>query len=389
MTARGVATITKPGMHGDGDGLYLHVSPSGAKSWILRTTIKGVTRDDGKPRRFDIGLGGLSVLSLADARSKAQDLRAVARSGADPRTVRDKSAPTVLTFKEAAEHVHAKRIVPTARNPKHRAQWINTLRDYAFPAIGEKRVDAIDSAGILRVLQPLWLSKPETARRVRQRHRTVFDWCRVAGHREAGNPLEGVELALPKQPPQTGYHPAMSWEDVPGFLAELRERQGVAASALAFTVLTAARTGEVIGARWSEIDGDVWTVPAERMKAGRSHRVPLAAEALAILEPLHGWHDDGLIFAGQRRGRPLSNMAMLQVMRRMGRGEFTPHGFRSSFRDWSEERTAFPREVKEAALAHTVRSKTERAYRRTDLFEKRRQLMEQWSRWCCRAPISR
>ena len=374
LTARKVSTVTKPGMHCDGSGLYLHVSKSGAKSWILRTVVHG--------KRRDIGLGGVSILSLADAREKARDLRAVARKGGNPLSHRDKRIPT---FEEAARRVHAEQIEPAARNDKHRAQWINTLRDYAFPKIGEKSVDVIDSADILAVLQPIWLDKPETARRVRQRLRTVFDWCRLAGHREAGNPLEGIELALPKQPPKSNHHAAMPWQEVPAFFTDLRERGGTASAALAFTVLTAARTGEVLGARWDEIDGDVWTVPAERMKAGRPHRVPLTPEALAVIEPLRGLDPD-LIFPGQKRGRPLSNMAMVALMRRMEQGQWTVHGFRSAFRDWAAERTRIPREVAELCLAHTVGSAIERAYRRSDLFEKRRELMQQWARWCSSAP---
>jgi integrase len=276
----------------------------------------------------------------------------------------------------SARKVHAEQIVGQAKNEKHRAQWINTLRDYAFPQIGTKPVREIDQSDVLRVLAPIWSEKAETARRVRQRVRTVMDWARTAGHFEGVNPVEGVEKGLAKQKDRVTHHAAMPWVDVPGLLPDLGE--SVAALALRFLILTAARTGEVIGARWSEMDTEehLWTIPADRMKAKREHRVPLTGEALEVLERVRGL-DAEIIFPGQKRGKGLSNMAMTQLMRRLGHGDVTVHGFRSSFRDWAEERGGVPRE----SLAHEVGNAVERAYRRSDLLEKRRTLMEAWARF--------
>ncbi len=334
-------------------------------------------------KRRDIGLGGASWVSLAEAREKARDLRKIAREGGDPIAARkiDQVCPT---FEEAARRVHSEQVVGNARNEKHRMQWVNTLRDYAFPHIGSKSVREIEQSDVLQALSPIWTEKPETARRVRQRIRTVMDWARTAGHFEGVNPVEGVERGLAKQKNRVKHHAAMPWGEVPEFLPTLGE--SVAASALRFVILTAARTGEVIRAQWSEFDLEarVWTVPAERMKADMEHRVPLSAEALEVLEKVRGL-DAEFIFPGQRRGKGLSNMAMTQLLRRLGRRDVTVHGFRSSFRDWAEERGGMPREVAELCLAHQVGSAVERAYLRTDLFEKRKQLMGAWARVCCPA----
>jgi integrase len=294
------------------------------------------------------------------------------------------------TFEEAARKVHAAQILSHGKNEKHRAQWLNTLRDYAFPLIGPKSIREIEQADVLKVLAPIWTEKPETARRVRQRIRTVMDWARTAGHFEGVNPVEGVEKGLAKQRGKVVHHAAMPWAEVPAFLPTLGD--GVAARALRFAILTAARSGEVIGARWTEINTEarLWIVPAGRMKAGREHRVPLSDEALAILAALRGL-DPEFVFPGQRRrsgqgGRSgLSNMAMTQLLRRLGRGDVTVHGFRSSFRDWAAERGGMPSEIAELCLAHEVGSAVERAYRRSDLLEKRRTLMERWARFCCPA----
>lgn len=370
LSVRRVATISSPGMHNDGEGLYLHVSKSGAKSWILRTMVRG--------KRRDIGLGGTTYVSLAEARIRARELRRIARTGGNPFSERDKAqAPT---FQEAARIVHAEQIVPTSRNEKHRDQWINTLRDYAFGKIGAKTVDVIDTADILRVLQPIWLTRSETARRVRQRLRTVFAWARMAGHRKDGNPVDDIETALPKQQDRPAHHSAMPWKELPAFYARLETGNSRAAAALAFTILTAGRTGEVLGARWSEIDGDVWEIPALRMKAGRLHRVPLTEDAMAVLDKVRGL-DTEFVFPGQRPNKPLSNMSMAMTMRRMGAGEYTPHGMRSAFRDWASERGA-QREVAELCLAHTVGNAVERAYARSDMLDQRRNLLAAWGRYC-------
>ncbi|HSF93884.1 MAG TPA: integrase arm-type DNA-binding domain-containing protein [Thermohalobaculum sp.] len=375
LTAKKVEALKQPGHYVDGDGLALVIGRRGGKSWVLRTMVRG--------KRRDIGLGGISWVSLAEAREKAGAARKVAREGGDPIAARQATLECP-TFEEAARKVHGEQIVGTAKNEKHRAQWINTLRDYAFPLIGSKQVRDVAQADVLAVLAPIWTEKPETARRVRQRIRTVLNWARTAGHFEGVNPVEGVEKGLAKQKDRVTHHAAMPWAEVPRFLPELGD--SIAAQALHFLILTAARTGEVIGARWSEIDYDerLWTIPAERMKAQREHRVPLTEEALAVLERVRGLDPD-FVFPGQRRGKGLSNMAMTQLMRRLGRGDVTVHGFRSSFRDWAEEKGGLPREIAELSLAHEVGNATERAYRRSDLLGKHRTLMERWARFCCPA----
>ena len=377
LTAKKVQGTLKPGMHNDGAGLYLRVTSTGAKSWILRCRVHGAKRD--------IGLGGISWVSLAEARKKATEMRAVARSGGDPLAERDR-AKGIPTFEEAAQSVWREQIETTARNEKHKAQWINTLRDYAFPIIGNRRVDVIRSGDILRVLQPIWLEKPETARRVRQRLRTVFDWSIAAQHRETSNPLAGIEKALPKQGDKAKHHAALPYAELPGLMEQLSGADGVGALAVRFAILTATRSGEVRGATWSEVDLDtaVWTVPAERMKAKEEYRVPLTRGALAVLEQARGLDDD-LIFLGRRRGSALSDMSLIAVLKRLD-VPVTVHGFRSTFRDWASERTNVPREIAEMCLAHTVGNATERAYARSDLFEKRRKLMATWARFATSQP---
>jgi integrase len=376
LTAKKIQGKLKPGMHNDGAGLYLRVTSTGAKSWILRCRVHGMKRD--------IGLGGISWVSLAEARKKAAEMRAVARTGGDPLAERDR-AKGIPTFEEAAQSVWREQVVPTARNEKHKAQWINTLRDYAFPIIGNRRVDVIRSGDILRVLQPIWLEKPETARRVRQRLRTVFDWSIAAQHREISNPLVGIEKALPKQGDKAKHHTALPYVELPGLMERLVRADGVGALAVRFAILTAARSGEVRGARWSEIDlvAAVWTIPAERMKDKEEYRIPLTVEALAVLKEARGLDDD-LVFPGQRPRRPLSDMSLITVLKRLD-VPVTVHGFRSSFRDWASERTNAPREIAEMCLAHTVGNAVERAYARSDIVEKRRDLMERWAGFCLSA----
>jgi integrase len=369
----------RAGFHADGGGLYLQVTPSGARSWILRTLVHG--------KRRDIGLGGWPVVPLAEARDKALAFRKVARGGGDPIAERDREKASALTFEAAARKVYEAHL-PTWKNDKHAEQWINTLEQYAFPALGTKSVGLVDQADVLKALAPIWIDKPETARRVRQRIRAVMDWALASGHRTARNPVEGIERALPKQPRAKGHHAAMPFAEVPAFIVDLRE-SGTAQAvklALEFMILTATRTGEVINATWQEFDlaGGVWTIPAARMKAKREHRVPLAARALEILEEAKRLHRRGdHVFPGRGGSEPLSNMAFLMLLRRMGR-DVTAHGFRSSFRDWTAEKTNYPREVAEAALAHVVENQTEAAYRRTDLFERRRRLMDEWSAFATR-----
>jgi len=372
LTTKKVQGKLKPGMHNDGGGLYLRVSKSGAKSWILRCRVHGAKRD--------MGLGGAAMVPLADARKKAAAMRAVARDGGDPLAERNRAMSTP-TFEQAAQQVWRAQIVPTARNEKHKNQWITTLRDYAFPAIGARTVDVIQSGDILRVLQPIWLEKPATAVRVRQRLRTVFDWAIAAQHRTAGNPVSGIETALPKQPKADNHHAAMPFEEVPRMLSQLGDDP--VGLCLRFLILTAARTGEARFASWSEIDGDVWTVPAQRMKAGVAHRVPLVPEVLTVLGRARGLSEN-LIFPGHRHGKPIVDTTLRDHLRRLGH-PYTVHGFRSTFRDWAAESTNAPREIAELCLAHFVGSAVERAYRRSDLFDKRRDLLARWARFCCPA----
>ena len=379
LTAAAVKRVG-PGRHADGNGLYLLVDPSGARRWVLRVVVHG--------RRRDVGLGAASLIPLAEAREMAARLRRVAREGGDPVAERDRDKRASLTFAQAARKVHAGHIVPTARNGKHVAQWLSSLEAYAFPAIGAKPVHTIDQSDVLRVLAPIWTEKQETARRVRQRLRTVLDWAHTAGHREGVNPVEGVEKGLARQKQRPAHFAALPWQELPVLWPRLVAAKGMGALALRFAILTAARSGEVRGATWGEIDLDatIWTIPATRMKASREHRVPLSEPALLILRTLRpmAGKPDALIFPGQA-AKPLSDMSLSAVLKRL-EVAVTVHGFRSSFRDWAEEETSFPHEVKEAALAHSVRSATERAYRRTDLFDKRRELMNTWGDFVTRHP---
>lgn len=381
LTTVQVRALKTPGRYADGHGLYLVVDPSGAKRWLLRIVVKG--------KRRDIGLGGASLVTLAEAREKALAYRKTARGGGDPLAERRRVQVTVPTFAEAAETVHGEHKA-TWKNAKHAAQWLNTLRTYANPYFGAKRVDQIETPDVLRALSPIWLTKGETASRVRQRIGTVLDWAKAAGHRSGDNPVEGVTRGLPKQGEREEHHAALPYAEVPAFVARLRAMSGqgeVSRLAFEFLILTAARTSEVLGAQWSEINEAeaLWTVPASRMKAAREHRVPLsgrAAEILTQAKVLAG--DSALVFPGRDGLKPRSNMVFSMALRRM-EVQVTAHGFRSSFRDWAAEATNLPREVAEMALAHTIENRVEAAYRRGDLLAKRRELMEEWSAYIGRA----
>ncbi len=377
LTTVQVRALKSPGRYADGHGLYLVVDPSGAKRWLLRIVVQG--------RRRDIGLGSAGLVSLTEAREKALTYRKTARDGGDPLAERKKAQATLPTFAEAAELVHAEHQF-TWKNSKHAAQWITTLRTYAFPHLGSKRIDQIETPDVLRALSPIWLTKPETARRVRQRIGMVLDWAKAAGHRSGDNPIDGVAKGLPKQGEREEHHAALPYAEVPAFVTRLCAISGqgeVSRLAFEFLILTAARTGEVLGAQWSEIDEAeaLWIVPAARMKAGREHRVPLSLRAQAILCRAKNLGGGDLVFPGRSATRPLSNMVFLMMLRRMGM-TITAHGFRSSFRDWAAEATILPREVAEMALAHTVENRVEAAYRRGDLLAKRRGLMEDWAAFC-------
>lgn len=378
LTSVRINALKDPGRHADGNGLYLVIEPSGAKRWLLRTVVQG--------RRRDIGLGGLSLVTLAEARAKALEFRKIARDGGDPLAERRQAQAVVPTFSEAAEQVHADHSA-SWKNPKHRDQWISTLRTYAFPHVGERPVNTLATPDVLRVLSPIWLSRPETARRVRQRMGTVLDWAKAAGYRTGDNPVEGVTRGLPRQTEREQHHAALPYAEVPGFVARLRSSdQGMIAQlAFEFLILTAARTAEVLGAVWSEIDENqaLWTIPGERMKAGREHRVPLGSRAMDVLrEAKLLAAGSSYVFPGRSTTKPMSNMVFLMSLRRMNMS-ITAHGFRSAFRDWAAETVNIPREVAEMALAHAVENRVEAAYRRGDLLAKRRELMELWSKFIC------
>lgn len=367
-----------PGRHGDGGGLYLVVDPSGARRWIVRVTVKGQRNRKGGPLRTDFGLGGADVVTLNQARERALEYRRMARQGLNPRYNAKLEVPT---FQEFAQQVHIERL-PTWKNAKHGQQWINTLRDYAFPKIGGMPIDSIGQPEVLMCLSPIWTSKHETARRLSQRIKTVLDVARAKGFREGENPVTAIKEGgvLPKVVARPAHHKAMHWSDVPVLFNDLRSRNAVAAKALMFTCLTASRTSEVLGMTWGEVDLDnaVWTCPATRMKAGEEHRVPLTDQMLDVLEPLRAL-DSKYVFEGQKRHQPLSNMAMLMLLRRMNIEGATVHGLRSTFRDWAAEVANAPREIAELSLAHKVGSDVERAYARSDLLDRRRVLMERWS----------
>lgn len=372
LTSKKVDSLNEVGRYGDGGGLYLVVTLSGAKSWILRTVIKN--------KRTDIGLGGLAYTSLQDARKKAQELRAVARNGGDPRFSRQKVIPT---FAELANTIYLERL-PTWKNPKHASQWMNTLEAYAFPQIGDMSVDVIDSQDVLKVLSPIWTEKHETARRVMQRIGAVLDVAKAKKFRSGENPIQEIKAlkVLAKVKPSEKHHGAMRWQDLPSFWEQLSAQNNMSALALQFTILTAARTSEALNMTWDEVDGATWTIPLERMKNGKEHQVPLCAIAMDILSKLKGI-SPSFVFEGQTRGKPLSNMAMENVLRRMAMKKhgITVHGFRSTFRDWSSEVAKAPREVAEACLAHTIGNKVEQAYARSSLYERRAPLMERWGQF--------
>ena len=367
-----------PGRHGDGNGLYLVVDPSGARRWIVRVVVKGQRNKKGGPLRTDFGLGGADVVTLNQARDRALEYRRMAKQGLNPRYNARQEIPT---FEEVAQQVHIERM-PTWKNAKHGQQWINTLRDYAFPKIGRMPVDSIGQPEALMCLSPIWTEKHETARRLAQRIKIVLDVAKSKGFRVGENPITAIKDAgvLPKVKVKAKHHKAMAWQDVPAFYADLKARNAMAAKALMFTCLTGSRTSEVLQMRGAEVDFEtrLWTCPPERMKGGEVHRVPLTDEMVAILQPLQAMQSD-YVFEGQKRHKPLSNMAMLMLLRRMNVEGATVHGFRSTFRVWAAEVANVPREVAEMSLAHRVGSEVELAYQRSDLLEKRRGLMARWS----------
>ena len=385
LTAVSIRNLKRPGRHADGHGLYLVIDPSGAKRWIWRGVIQG--------KRSDLGLGSADLVSLADARQVALGYRRVARAGGNPLTDRRRERRQVPTFKEAARTVHAEHR-KTFRNPKHAGQWWSSLEADVFPLIGTRPVNDLGSGDVLRVLAPIWTVKPETARRLKQRIKIVFDWAKASGYCSGDNPTDGVTKVLPKHKGNKQHYAALPFAEVPAFVAALRadSRTGeLVRLAFELLILTATRTNEVQLATWPDVDlaTRTWTIPADRMKSGREHRVPLSPRAVEILTHVRALTaGDGFVFPGTKPGKPLDSTTFLKTARRVTTAELTPHGFRSSFRDWTEEKTTTPRTVVEAALAHVVHDKTEAAYRRTDLFDRRRELMDRWAQFATGTPAT-
>ena len=386
----------KPGRHADGGGMHLLVKESGSRSWVFRFMLRGKSRD--------VGLGpasGPDALSLATARDKAAALRLQVKAGVDPLAKRHREVAEALaeaqavqisgiTFRAVAEaHITANE--GSWRNPKHRQQWGNTLASYVYPIIGDLPVAEVATPHVLQILEPIWKAKPETASRVRGRIETILDAAKARGYREGENPARWRGHVAQILPARTrlsrGHHRAMPYAEIPAFIGALRARDAMAALALEFTILTAARSGEVLDASWGEVDlaKAVWTVPAGRMKAGKEHRVPLSLRAVEILEAVKPLGSE-TVFSGVGEGK-LSGMAMAMLLRRM-KVEVTVHGFRSGFRDWAAESTGFAHEVCEMALGHAIGNQAEAAYRRGDLFDKRRKLMDAWANHCAATKVA-
>ncbi|KVQ01859.1 integrase [Burkholderia ubonensis] len=386
LGALAVSRLSKPGKHAVGRvaGLVLQISPTGTKSWLLRVTVGG--------RRREVGLGPYPAVSLKEAHAKAQTTRDEIASGIDPVLARKEAASRLrasqafeITFEDAAKRfIKAK--APEWKNAKHGDQWRNTLAEYAYPKIGGLMVRHVARAHIMEILEPIWTTKTETASRLRGRLEAILDWAKVKGFRDDGtNPASwrgnlDKLLSAPKRTKRIRNHPALPIEQMAAFIAALRATDGVSARCLEFAILTAARSGEARGARWSEIDlkRGIWSIPSERMKAKKEHRVPLAPAAVELLKAIERIDDQDLVFPSPRSGSVLSDMALLELMRRQHL-EATPHGFRSTFRDWAGEYTNYPRELAEVALAHIKADATEAAYWRGDVLEKRRQMMSDWA----------
>ncbi len=416
LTPAGVRNAKKPGLYGDGAGLYLNVGPTGGKSWLFRYMLNGRARE--------MGLGPLHTIGLAEARERAQAARKLKLDGMDPLATREaekqrraEEAAKAISFKKAAEgYIKAHR--PGWRNDKHAWQWQQTLDAHVYPVIGDLSVGSVDTGHVTRILEPIWTTKAETAARVRGRIEVILDFATTHGWRTGANPARWkghLQNVLPSRAKvaKVEHHAALPWREMGAFMAKLEKQDGTARLALQFIILTAARTNEVIGATWGEMDlatprrvtigrdddgkpivetvGGLWTVPGDRMKAGKGHRVPLSGPALDVLHEAaklrRGDSPSDPVFPGGKgatSSKGLSNVAMLMLLRRMEHGDLTVHGFRSTFRDWCAEATRYPRELAEAALAHTLDSKTEAAYQRGDLLEKRRRLMADWATFCGR-----
>jgi integrase len=384
LTALQAKRATTPGLLGDGKGLYLRVGDGGARSWVLRYMIDGRARE--------MGLGSYYDLSLAEARERARGFRRMVKDGVDPiddrrlrRAALRAERAKAMTFRQCAEAYIAAHQAGW-RSQKHRTQWPNSLETYVYPVFGDLPVQGVDIGLVMKAVEPIWTAKPETAGRVRGRIESILDWAATSGYRQSENPARWrghLENLLPKKSKvwRVQHHAALPYDQLPEFVAELRQQEGIAVRALEFLILTVARTGEVTGARPDEVDfaQRLWTVPGERMKAGKEHRVPLSDRAIALLKEMLTIGAGDFLFPGGKARRSISNMAMAMTLRRMGRAGLTVHGFRSTFSDWCSERTNFPAEVREMALAHSVSDKVEAAYRRGELLRKRRQLMAAWA----------
>lgn len=388
LTAIKVTKEKRPGYYGDGGGLLLQISKTGTKSWVFRFT----SPETGKAR--EMGLGSLDTYSLAEARIRAKEARQKVAAGTDPIRAREierqrirAAAAKVMTFDQCATaYIEAHRA--GWKNEKHAKQWASTLATYASPVIGALDIADVDMALVLKILEPIWTTKNETASRLRGRIESVLAWATVRGYRTGDNPARwkghlDMLLPAPSKVQDEGHHAALPYAQIGTFMSELRQREGIAARALEFAILTACRSGEVRGATWAEIDlqNRTWTIPAKRMKAAKEHRVPLSDAAVKLIEELPRLADDETVFFAPRGGE-LSDMSLTAVLRRMGRSDLTAHGFRSTFRDWAGETTAFPREVIEHALAHQLKDKAEAAYQRGDLLVKRTRLMSAWAKYC-------
>ncbi len=393
LTAMEVAKLEKPGYYCDGAGLYLQVSRSGSKSWIMRYTLAR------KP--CEMGLGSVVTFTLAEARQRAAVQRKLLADGIDPLATKRSDLlakrladASIITFDKAAAAFIAANS-PAWRNAKHGEQWRNTLATYASPVIGELPVSKIETAHVLRILSPIWNTKTETATRVRGRIEKILDWAKVQGYRSGDNPAAwrghlSEVLPTPSKVADAGHHAALPWIEMGAFMKALRAAQGAGARAMELIILTATRTSEVLNAKWTEfdLDGALWTIPKERMKGFREHRVPLSDAALAVLARAKAESTASeYVFTGGKLAA-LSNMTCLATLKRMGRADLTVHGFRSTFRDWVSESTSYPRDVAEMALAHAIEDKSEAAYRRGDLIEKRRALMSDWAAHCAVVRVS-
>jgi len=390
LSASKIEKTTRRGLHGDGGGLYLQIAANGSRSWLFRYTRLDRTRH--------LGLGAVHTVKLDDAREQARECRKLLRDGIDPfehrkaqRSAALLEAAKSMTFDQCAEaYVNAHQA--GWKNKKHVAQWGSTLKTYAAPVLGNLPVQVIDTTLVMKALDPIWKKKPETASRLRGRIEAVLAWATVRGFRRGDNPAvwkNHIDQLLPARSKVRAikHHAALPCAELPTFMIDLRIRDAIAARALELLVLTACRTSEILNVRWDEINllERVWTIPADRMKGKREHRVPLSDAAVAVIKKMKDLRQGEYVFLGAKTGKPLSNMALLMLLERMGRRNLTSHGFRSTFRDWAAECTSFASEVVEMALAHTISSKVEAAYRRGDLFEKRRRLMDTWADMCMSA----